>query len=129
MLNLGRDDADWRDARWHGPSCPSMMRSHSAASCSRSRLCRAQASEPERTALGSGFRQSLVELAGELASSAFGWKTGLRRANQTGLATLEYAFTGVASLRCSAKVSEAARERPLDSAERASGFGAGAGAG
>ncbi|PAP97509.1 hypothetical protein CIT31_01275 [Mesorhizobium wenxiniae] len=64
-----------------------------------------------------------------LASSAFGWKTGLRRANETELATLEYAFTGVASLRCSAAVSEAARERPLDSAERASGFGAGAGAG
>lgn len=106
MLNLGRDDADWRDARWHGPSCPSMMRSHSAASCSRSRLCRAS------TALGSGFRQSLVELAGELASSAFGWKTGLRRANQTGLATLEYAFTGVASLRCNAAVSEAARAPP-----------------
>lgn len=112
MLNLGRDDADWRDARWHGPSCLTMVRSHSAASCSRSRLCRAQASEPERTALGCGFRQSLVELAGELASSAFGWKTGLRRANETELATLEYAFTGVASLRCNATVSEAARAPP-----------------
>lgn len=69
MLNLGRD-ADWRDARWLGALCPSMgafpfrgiMLAIPSVPCSSKR---ARANRP-----GCGFRQSLVELADELARSA-----------------------------------------------------------